>query len=138
MTDIAALENARYAAMLAGNAGALRAMCSPRLHYSHSQGNRDSRESWLAQIEAGTMVYHAISHSIDWAETLPGTILIGGRMTATVEVNGARRDIDNACLIVWADEGADEDADGGGGADAGSDGGTTWRLIAFQPTPLPR
>jgi hypothetical protein len=118
--DLAALEDARYAAMLAGDTGALRRLCSARLHYSHSLGDRDTLDSWLARIEAGDIVYHQIAWPADWVEMLPGAALIGGRMTARATVAGVERQIDNAFLAVWADE------------------GDAWRLLAYQPTPLPR
>lgn len=117
--DIAALEDRRYAAMRAGDVGALRALLSPRLHYSHSLGDRDTLDSYLAKVEAGHFVYHFIDHRTEWSEDLPGAVLLGGRMTAEVEVAGARRRIDNAFLAIWAEENGD------------------WRLIAYQPTPLP-
>lgn len=118
--DMAALEDARTAAMLAGDAEALRGLLSPRLRYSHSLGDRDTFESYLARVAAGYFVYRRIEHRVDWSEDLASAVLIGGRMTAEVVVAGETRRIDNAFLAVWAEEGG------------------AWRLIAYQPTPLPR
>ncbi|MBA4489814.1 nuclear transport factor 2 family protein [Paracoccus sp. S1E-3] len=117
--DIAALEDRRYAAMRAGDVDALRELMSARLHYSHSLGDRDTLDSYLAKVAAGHFVYRRIDHVIDWMESLPGAVTLGGRMTADVVVAGANRHIDNAFLAVWAEEGG------------------AWRLIAYQPTPLP-
>lgn len=117
--DLAALEDARYAAMLAGDTIALRKLCSARLHYSHSFGDRDTLDNWLEKIEAREIVYHQISWPAEWVEHLPGVALVGGRMTARASVGGVQRRIDNAFLAVWADE------------------GDAWRLVAYQPTPLP-
>lgn len=117
---IAALEAARYEAMRAGDAAALHPLLSARLHYSHSQGEHDGRESYLAKVEAGFFTYHEVSYAIEWIEELPGVALVGGRMAARVSVSGEERRIDNAFLAVWADE------------------GDAWRLLAYQPTPLRR
>lgn len=116
---IAALEEARYAAMLAGDADRLAEVCSADLVYSHSLGDRDDRATYLEKVRAGHIVYHDVAHPIDRIRVLKGAALVTGRMTARVTVAGAERRIDNAYLAVWADE---DDA---------------WRLIAYQPTPLP-
>lgn len=117
--DIARLEDRRYAAMKAGDVAALRELLSERLHYSHSLGDRDTLQSYLDKVAAGHFVYQSVSHQTDWTEDLPGAVLLGGRMTAQVLVAGQPRRIDNAFLAIWADEGG------------------AWRLIAYQPTPLP-
>jgi hypothetical protein len=117
--DIAALEDRRYAAMKAGDIDTLRGLLSERLHYSHSLGDRDTLQSYLDKVATGHFVYRHIEHRTEWVEELPGVVLIGGRMTADVIVSGQTRSIDNAFLAVWADEGG------------------VWRLIAYQPTPLP-
>ncbi|KGJ16490.1 hypothetical protein IX57_12105 [Paracoccus sanguinis] len=118
--DIAALEAQRYAAMLAGDVDRLRVLLSERLHYSHSLGDQDSRDSLLARIGAGDIIYHEVTAPVAWTERLADAVLLGGRMTARATVSGVPRSIDNAFLAVWAIE---------------DDG--HWRLIAYQPTPLP-
>lgn len=118
--NITALEKTRYDAMRLGDTKALRDMLSSRLHYSHSQGERDDKASYLAKVEAGFFVYHEISHLTEWIEELPGAVLLGGNMAARVSVAGEERRIDNAFVAVWVDE------------------GDAWRLIAYQPTPLRR
>ncbi|MBC9247457.1 nuclear transport factor 2 family protein [Paracoccus sp. 11-3] len=119
MPDIQALEDRRYAAMRAGDVTTLRDLLSARLRYTHSLGDHDTRDSYLAKVAAGHFVYHRIDHPVEWSERLPGAVLLAGRMAAEVDVGGEPRRINNAFLAVWADE------------------GDAWRLIAYQPTPMP-
>lgn len=125
MTDdvvaaITELEARRYEAMLAGDVAALDELCSERLSYTHSRGERDSKRSYLDKVSAGIFHYHEIAHPADAVVVLDGAVLLTGRMTARVTVAGEMRHIENAYLAVWAQE----------------DGG--WRFIAYQPTPIIR
>lgn len=120
IATIRELEERRYAAMLASDVDALDALCSERLVYIHSFGERDSKKSYLDKVKAGFFKYHEITPSTDDIIVLEGAVLVTGRMKATATVGDGIRHIDNACLAVWARE----------------DG--VWRFIAYQPTPLPR
>lgn len=117
--DIRALEDRRYAAMLAGDVATLTAMCSKELIYTHSQGDRDTFESYLAKVTSGHFVYHKIDHAIDHLILRGDAALVVGTMTAHVNAAGQDRHINNACLAVWLRE---------------SDG---WKFAAYQPTPIP-
>src|SRR5699024_3925008 len=44
---VQAQERRRYEAMLAGDLATLQSLCHPRLIYSHSNAERDTRESWI-------------------------------------------------------------------------------------------
>ncbi|MDF8357674.1 nuclear transport factor 2 family protein [Ensifer adhaerens] len=113
------LEEARYAAMLAGDVERLSKLCSDRLTYTHSQGERDDKASYLEKVSGGFFVYHEVSHPIDGLIVAGDAALVTGRMTARVSVAGTERKIDNSYLAVWLWE---------------DDG--VWRLAAYQPTPL--
>jgi hypothetical protein len=114
------LEKQRYDAMLASDVETLRKLCSVDLAYTHSSGERDDKESYLAKVASGFFTYHEIIRSADRILMLDGTALVMGRMTARGTVEGIVRQIDNAYLAVWARE-----ADG-------------WKFVAYQPTPLRR
>lgn len=117
---IADLEAKRYRAMLDGDVPVLREICSDDLSYTHSLGDRDDKESYLAKVASGVFTYHEIAHPADRILVLNGAALVTGRMSARVTVAGELRQIDNAYLAVWAKE------------DAG------WKFVAYQPTPLPK
>ena len=117
---VRAAEEARRGAMLATDTGALSRLSSPRLVYTHSDGARDTRDSYLEKVAGGHFAYHRLAFDIEQVDIHAGTALVHGRVAGEVEVAGAPRRLDCRYLAVWALE---EDA---------------WRLRAFQPTPLRR
>jgi hypothetical protein len=115
---VRALEDRRYAAMLAGDLAALGELLSERLAYSHSTGGRDSKAEYLEKVRNGTFVYESIEHPIDTIVTGQDYAVVVGQMISRVWRSGELTMLRNAALAVWvAEEG-------------------TWRLLAYQPTPL--
>jgi ketosteroid isomerase-like protein len=117
--QIRAAEDRRYAAMVGADVGALGELLSDRLVYSHSNGSRDSRESLLAKIGDGSLLYIALEHPVTQVIVLGDAALVIGEMHGDVVVDGLSRQLHSAILAVWAAHG---------------DG---WQLAAFQPTKLP-
>ncbi|WP_426956703.1 nuclear transport factor 2 family protein [Muricoccus radiodurans] len=115
------LEARRYAAMKAGDIAALSALMSDRLVYSHSDGSQDDKISYLATIAHGTLRYHRV-----WWETKevleagPDAAVALGTMGADITRNGADKTIGSLTCAVWVREGG------------------AWRLLAYQPTALPK
>lgn len=116
--DILALEDRRYAAMLAGDVAALDELSSDALVYTHSRGDRDTKASYLSRVAEGFFVYHEIAHPVEKLVVNDAAALVFGRMSARARVGGEERRLDNACLAVWLRE-------------AGG-----WKFAAFQPTPI--
>jgi Domain of unknown function (DUF4440) len=114
------LEDERYQAMLDGDVETLDRLLSPRLSYTHSSGERDSKEDYLRKVRDRYFVYHSIAHPIDQIEILGGAALVIGEMHASADVAGQAAEIASRALAVWAAEDGD------------------WALIAYQPTPLHR
>lgn len=115
---ILAVEANRYAAMLKGDAGELAAFLDEDLAYTHSDGARDTRDSYLAKVTAGHFLYRHIEAPVEIVNVFDNTAIVAGRMLAEVAVGGEERRLANACLAVYRRR----------------DG--LWRLIAYQPTPL--
>lgn len=112
------LEQRRRDAMLAGDAAALTGLISAQVIYVHSTGARDTRESYLRKIGAGTLRYLQLDFSELQAEVTPGAALVTGRMQAVVLREERQIPVRSAFLTVWVPE----------------DG--SWRLRAHQGTPL--
>jgi hypothetical protein len=119
--DIRALEARRYAAMEAGDLDALGALLSDRLVYSHSDASQDTRDSYLASLRDGALRYRKV-----WFETsaiLPAgadAAVALGTMGADITRHGVDRTIGSLTCAVWAREGG------------------AWKLLAYQPTALPK
>ena len=119
-SGVLAAEQHRCAAMLGNLAADLDAVLDPRLAFHHSNGGVDDKPAFLAKMAAGRIEYV----SIDWSEdkVIPladDAALLTGRMLTVVRVEGTEKRLDNRVLEGWAR----------------TDG--TWRLVAFQSTPIP-
>ncbi len=118
-TEVRAAEAARCAAMLAADNAALAALLDPRLHFSHATGAVDDKPALLAKMAAGRIVYTSIAWDEERVIALADdAALLTGRMTTEVLVEGTAKRLDNRVITVWSR----------------SDG--SWRLLAFQSTPL--
>lgn len=116
---VLAAERRRCAAMLANDAAALAELLDPRLTFAHATGAVDDRDGYLAKMAAGRIQYVGL----DWSEEkvtvlAPDAALLTGRMITQVRVDGVDKALNNRVTTAWA-----ADAD-------------TWRLVAFQSTPL--
>jgi len=116
---IRALEDERYDAMLAGAADTLDRLLSDRLVYTHSTGGRDTKASYLAKMREGAIIYESIEHPVEDVIVTGTTAVVIGGMNARLQLGGQPRELHNTITAVWVEE----------------DG--TWRLIAFQGTPVP-
>ncbi len=123
MTDdarvIANLEDRRYEAMLRGDHEVLADLCDPELTYTHSDGSRDSRDSYLQRVRDGFFDYQRLDHQTDRTILAGDCALVVGRMSGDVLINTAVRQLNSACLAVWVRR-------------AGR-----WQFLAFQPTQFP-
>jgi uncharacterized protein (TIGR02246 family) len=115
---VRAAEATRYAAMVAGDAAALATLLDEDLAYSHSDGSRDTRASYLQTVSDGHFVYGRIEAPVDRIVIIGDCAVLTGTMLADVTVAGQPRSLRNGCLAVY------RRVDG------------RWRLLAYQPTPL--
>jgi len=119
VTDIARLEDQRYAAMLDKDVATLERLLHPDLVYMHSSGVADSKASYIAGVHDRVWDYSAIARS-EATVRLHGVLaLVFNRLKIDLSVRGVAKSLDNRALAVWvADEGA-------------------WRLIALQSGMVP-
>jgi hypothetical protein len=94
-------------------------LCSPLLIYTHSRGERDTKESYLAAVRSGHIRYEHIDHPIEKVVVGDGCALVWGEMHATAWIGHEKRTLANSAFAVWMR----------------TDG--AWRLAGYQPTPLP-
>lgn len=114
------LESRRYAAMQEGDLLTLRELLSDRLSYAHSDATRDSKPSYLRTLEDGSLRYVKTWHETEQVLVFGDAAAALGRMGADIIRNGTARTIGSITLALWGRE------------------GDTWRLVAYQPTALPK
>ena len=117
---IRALEDARYDAVVRGDIAAFVELAHPDLTYTHSTGTVDTLDSYREKLESGSYDYHRVDHPIDRIVVVGDTALVIGEMHADITAGGTRKTLANRALAVWVR------VDG------------AWRLLAYQPTVLPR
>ena len=117
---VLAAEDLRYEALLGPDLATLRRVFAEELSYAHSSGVRDTKAEYLAKIASGHYVYQRLDHPVERVEVVGDTVVVVGRMTAELTVQGTPKTIDNLALAVWT-------------RDTGA-----WQLLAYASTPLPR
>jgi ketosteroid isomerase-like protein len=118
-SDIARLEDERYAAMLGKDVAALERLLHPDLVYMHSSGVADSKASYIAGVRDRVWDYHRIGRSDQTVRVSGSLALVFNRLKIELSVRGVEKALDNRALAVWV-------ADGG-----------AWRLIALQSGMVP-
>jgi hypothetical protein len=118
--QVIAREAQRCTALLQADVDALSELLSDKLVFAHANATYEDKSSLLAKMAAGTLVYQTLEVSGQRVIELGATALLVARLTAAVTVGGAPRAIDNWTLSVWTLE------------------DNRWRLVAYQPTAIPK
>lgn len=118
--QILAMERRRCDALLSADVAALDGLLSDRLVFAHATAKYEDKQTLLEKMEMGNIVYKTLEITEPRVVDLGDTALLVSRLTADVTVGGQPRKIDNMTLLVW-------------GKEAGQ-----WRMIAYQPTAIPR
>ena len=119
VTAVAAADDARIAAMVAADQKSLADLLSEELHYAHSNGTVDTKDTFVDLIKSGRTKYLAY-RPIERAFAFPadGIAVATGRAAVTVENAAGRSDMTLAYLAVWRKE------------------ANNWRFLAWQSTRL--
>jgi uncharacterized protein (TIGR02246 family) len=113
-------ESARYRAVIDRDFDTFRRLCHPDLVYTHSDGARDTLESYLEKCRAGFYTYSRIEHPVEDVLIVGDTVVVVGRMHASITAGGAPKELNTNSIAVWV-----KSIEG------------SWLLLAYQPTPLP-
>jgi hypothetical protein len=103
--DILALEQQRYAAMLAADATTLERLLDEELTYTHSSGVVDTKASYIAGVRDKLWEYKAISRENERAVVRGSCALVFCRLRIDLLVRGTPRKVDSHSLAVWAADG---------------------------------
>ncbi|MFE5896934.1 nuclear transport factor 2 family protein [Streptomyces sp. NPDC056488] len=116
---IRTLEDARYAAVVAGDIEAFTALAHPALAYTHSNAAVDTLDSYREKLRTGFYVYHRIDHPVERIAVSGDTAVVIGEMHADITAGGVRKTLANRSMAVWVRENGQ------------------WLLLGYQPTVLP-
>jgi ketosteroid isomerase-like protein len=121
MTDkeILALEERRFAAMIARDFEKLESMVHDQLRYTHSSGNTDGKASWLESMKSGRVKYKKAGCSEQKVQIYGDTALMTGRASIEVDIGGQPKALKLLFLNAWT-----RTPQG-------------WKFVAWQSTPLP-
>jgi hypothetical protein len=98
---ILAADDARYAAMIAADARALRKLLAPELVYCHSSGSVDTRDSYLASLEGGAVKYLEVRRFAEAFQVLPEVGVMTGFHRVVVRFEGGERVLQNRFTTTW-------------------------------------
>ena len=99
--EILALEEKRFAAMVAGDVAALDALLDDGLVYTHSSGVVDDKASYLEAIGSGRTRYVSQKRFDERVRMRGDCALVTGRAEIEVEVNGVHKSLRLRYLDVW-------------------------------------
>lgn len=115
---IAALEVQRIAAMQSNDLDAIAAFIHDECVYTHSPGDRDTRDTYLDKCRSGIIRYHRLGTTIEKIILRGDVAIVLAVMDGDAEWAGTPRKLRNCYTAVWT-------------RDSG-----TWQVITFQPTPI--
>jgi ketosteroid isomerase-like protein len=117
--EIAALEDRRYAAMVAKDVATLDELLDEKLIYMHSSGVADTKASYLKGLQTGVWDYHQVDRS-DLRTEIDGDVaLVFGKLSIRITIRGEYKAFDSRALAVWHRRGG------------------TWHLLAVQSGAMP-
>ena len=117
--DILALEEERFAAMIARDFARLQLLVHDELMYTHSSGVVDGKATWLDAMKSGRVKYKKAECSQRKVRMYGDTALITGRAQIEAEIGGEPKTLKLLFLNAWT-----KTPQG-------------WKFVAWQSTPLP-
>jgi len=119
-TEILALEEKRFAAMVSGDVAVLDALLHRDLVYTHSSAVVDTKASYLEAIRTGKTRYASQKRFEERVRMCGDCALVTGRAEMQAEVNGVHKTLRLRYLDVWT-----KTPQG-------------WKFIAWQSTAIPQ
>jgi ketosteroid isomerase-like protein len=112
---VRAADDERLAATQAGDPARLDAIFSNQLHYAHSSGKVDTKESYVKSLTSRSTIYESFDYQTrNFTLAGPGVVLMTGRVVIHASNDGEKVINDLNFLAVWREE-------------AGK-----WRFLAWQ------
>ncbi len=101
LAALRAAEITRFAANVSADTKALAQLLDDGLEYVHSNGDLDTKASFIESLVSGRRDYLSSKPSIESIRVLGDVAVIRGRVLVTVADNGVSRDLDIGYTDVW-------------------------------------
>lgn len=102
---VRAADDERLAATTAADRARLEAIYSDDLHYGHSSGKVDNKQSQIAALVSGRSKYEMFEHKErTFVPAAPGIVLMKGRVLISAVSGGQTNKLDLNYLAVWREE----------------------------------
>ena len=102
--DIAAVmaaDDARYAAMLAGDVAALDSLLADSLVYTHATARTEDKAAYLKAVSSGVVKYVELERSEVVVQVYGSTAVMHGRLSLSVLREGSRKGMTGLFQSVW-------------------------------------
>jgi ketosteroid isomerase-like protein len=119
VAEVLALEERRFAAMVAKDTAALGELFADELSYTHSNASVDTKATFLAAIEARRFDYRSVTCSDRTSVVLGDTALLTGRAQIEVLAGGREVQLNARFTVTYVRK----------------DG--RWQFLAWQSTSIP-
>jgi hypothetical protein len=116
---VKALEDRRYAAMIAADDETMNELFADTLCYTHSHGGIDTKPVYIDNLTSGRAAYRAIERFDEEFIEYDNTVVVSTRVILHLTVGDVERTVTARATVTWAR----------------TDG--RWQFVAWQSTPLP-
>lgn len=96
-----AADDTRLGALVSNDIAVLTKLLHPQLVYVHTNGGRDTRESLLAKLQQGTLLYRTVEHGARDGLVTATTGIVYGSLTFDVLLAGDARTLDIRYQSAW-------------------------------------
>lgn len=119
-TQILAIDDARYKAMVAKDYVALDKILADTLRYTHSTGRSENKSEYMGILTSGKVAYLEATRQSIAMSSYGNTVVCHGKIELQVLANGETRQINSMYLNVWVN------------------GDKGWQMVAWASTPMPK
>jgi Domain of unknown function (DUF4440) len=116
---VKALEDRRYAAMIAADVAEMDELFADTLRYTHSHSGIDTKQSFIEMLTSDNFAYRGVRRLTEEYLEYDNTVIISTHVNLEITVGGNERLVNSQATVTWARTGG------------------RWQFVAWQSTPMP-
>jgi ketosteroid isomerase-like protein len=116
--EVKALEDRRYAAMIAADVAEMEELFADTLRYTHSHSGIDTKRSFIEMLTSGNFAYRSVRRLTEEYLEYDDTVIISTHVNLDITVGDTERLINSRATVTWARTGG------------------RWQFVAWQSTPM--